>query len=103
MLLVGGFNVFPNEVDAVLAEHPGIAEAAVAGVSDGKMGDTMHAFVVRRDPELTAADVQAHCARCLTGYKRPRAVHFVDELPKSPIGKVVRRELRAIVNAGAAK
>tara|TARA_R110002051_G_scaffold210865_2_gene276332 strand:- start:411 stop:2153 length:1743 start_codon:yes stop_codon:yes gene_type:complete len=101
MLLVGGFNVFPNEVDAVLAEHPGIAEAAVAGVSDGRAGDTMHAFVVRRDPDLTAAEVQAHCAGCLTGYKRPRAVHFVDELPKSPIGKVVRRELRAMVKAGA--
>ncbi|WP_340692666.1 AMP-binding protein [Hyphomonas sp.] len=100
MLLVGGFNVFPNEVDAVLAEHPGIAEAAVAGVSDGNAGDTMHAFVVRRDPELTAAEVQAHCAGFLTGYKRPRAVHFVDELPKSPIGKVVRRELRARVSSG---
>lgn len=101
MLLVGGFNVFPNEVDAVLAEHPGIADAAVAGVPDGNAGDTMHAFVVRRDPDLTAAEVQAHCAGCLTGYKRPRAVHFVDELPKSPIGKVVRRELRAMVKAGA--
>jgi len=100
MLLVGGFNVFPNEIDAVLAEHPGIEEAAVAGVSDGNMGDTMHAFVVRRDPDLTAADVMAHCASCLTAYKRPRKVHFVDELPKSAIGKVVRRELRARVNTG---
>ena len=101
MLLVGGFNVFPNEVDAVLAEHPGIEEAAVAGVPDGNMGDTMHAFVVRRDPDLTAADVMTHCASFLTAYKRPRKVHFVDELPKSPIGKVVRRELRARVKAAA--
>ena len=101
MLLVGGFNVFPNEVDAVLATHPGIAEAAVAGVPDGNMGDTMHAFIVRGDPDLTAAEVMAHCASCLTAYKRPRKVHFVDELPKSPIGKVVRRELRAQVKAAA--
>jgi long-chain acyl-CoA synthetase len=99
MLLVGGFNVFPSEVDAVLADHPGIAEAAVAGVTDGESGDMMHAFVVRRDPALTAAEVQAHCAGRLTGYKRPRRVHFVDELPKSPIGKVLRRELRALVGA----
>jgi len=102
MLLVGGFNVFPSEVDAVLAEHKGIAEAAVAGVTDGDMGDVMHAFVVRRHPELTEKDVLAHCARQLTAYKRPRQVHFVDELPKSPIGKVLRRELRALVNSGQA-
>jgi long-chain acyl-CoA synthetase len=100
MLLVGGFNVFPNEIDAVLAEHPGIEESAVVGVSDGNMGDIMHAFVVRRDPDLTAADVMTHCSSCLTAYTRPRKVHFVEELPKSPIGKVVRRELRARVNSG---
>lgn len=99
MVLVGGFNVFPNEVDAVLGTCPGIVEAASAGIKVGHSEEELHAFVVRQDGTLSAEDVLAHCALHLTGYKRPRVVHFVDELPKSPIGKILRRELRASVGA----
>lgn len=102
MVLVGGFNVFPNEVDEVLSVCPGVLEAASAGVPAGNGDEELHAFVVRRDPALTAADVLAHCSQHLTGYKRPRKIHFVDELPKSPIGKILRRELRAMLAAKAA-
>ncbi len=97
MVLVGGFNVFPNEVDEVLNACPGVLEAASAGIKVGHSEEELHAFVVRRDPALSAGDVLAHCAVQLTGYKRPRKIHFVDELPKSPIGKILRRELRARV------
>lgn len=102
MVLVGGFNVFPNEVDEVLTACPGVLEAASAGVPAGNSEEELHAFVVRRDPSLTAADVLAHCSQHLTGYKRPRKIHFVDELPKSPIGKILRRELRAMLAAKTA-
>jgi long-chain acyl-CoA synthetase len=102
MVLVGGFNVFPNEVDEVLNACPGVLEAASAGIPVGGSEEELHAFVVRRDPSLTAADVLAHCSRELTGYKRPRKIHFVDELPKSPIGKILRRELRSLVAKPAA-
>ena len=95
MVLVGGFNVFPTEVDEVLNACPGVFEAASAGIKVQNSEEELHAFVVRRDETLTAQDVLAHCAVHLTGYKRPRTVHFVDELPKSPIGKILRRELRA--------
>jgi long-chain acyl-CoA synthetase len=96
MVLVGGFNVFPNEVDEVLNACPGIVEAASAGIKVANSEEELHAFVVRRDSGLTAQDVISHCAQHLTGYKRPRVVHFVDELPKSPIGKILRRELRVL-------
>ena len=102
MVLVGGFNVFPNEVDEVLNACPGVMEAASAGIPVGGSEEELHAFVVRRDPSLTAADVMAHCSQHLTGYKRPRKIHFVDELPKSPIGKILRRELRVMVAKPAA-
>ncbi|MFN7179538.1 AMP-binding protein [Hyphomonas sp.] len=102
MVLVGGFNVFPNEVDEVLNACPGVLEAASAGIPVGGSEEELHAFVVRRDPSLTAADVMAHCSQHLTGYKRPRKIHFVDELPKSPIGKILRRELRVMVAKPAA-
>lgn len=102
MVLVGGFNVFPNEVDEVLNTCPGVLEAASAGIPVGGSEEELHAFVVRRDAALTAADVMAHCSQNLTGYKRPRKVHFVDELPKSPIGKILRRELRVMVAKPAA-
>jgi len=97
MVLVGGFNVFPNEVDEVLNACPGVLEAASAGIKVANSEEELHAFVVRRESGLTVQDVQAHCARHLTGYKRPRTIHFVDELPKSPIGKILRRELRTLV------
>lgn len=96
MVLVGGFNVFPNEVDEVLNACPGVLEAASAGIKVVHSEEELHAFVVRRDASLTAQDVLAHCAQHLTGYKRPRTVHFVSELPKSPIGKILRRELRVL-------
>ncbi len=97
MVLVGGFNVFPNEVDEVLNACPGVLEAASAGIKVANSEEELHAFVVRRENGLTVQDVQAHCAQHLTGYKRPRTIHFVDELPKSPIGKILRRELRTLV------
>ncbi|MEQ9506395.1 MAG: AMP-binding protein [Hyphomonas sp.] len=97
MVLVGGFNVFPNEVDEVLNACPGVLEAASAGIKAAHSEEELHAFVVRRDASLTTEDVLAHTARHLTGYKRPRKVHFVNELPKSPIGKILRRELRVLV------
>ena len=99
MVLVGGFNVFPNEVDEVLNACPGVLEAASAGIKVANSEEELHAFVVRRENGLTVQDVQAHCAQHLTGYKRPRTIHFVDELPKSPIGKILRRELRTLVAA----
>lgn len=94
MVLVGGFNVFPNEVDAVLATCPGVAEAASAGIETPTGEEALHAFVVSDGSDLTAESVLAHCRSHLTGYKVPRAVHFIEELPKNPIGKVLRRELR---------
>ncbi|MDP1554322.1 MAG: AMP-binding protein, partial [Hyphomonas sp.] len=97
MVLVGGFNVFPNEVDEVLNACPGVLEAASVGIQVANSDEELHAFVVRRQAGLTAEDVLAHCGQHLTGYKRPRKVHFVDELPKSPIGKILRRELRTLV------
>ena len=97
MVLVGGFNVFPNEVDEVLNACPGVMEAASAGIKAPNSEEELHAFVVRRDADLTEDAVLAHCAGQLTGYKRPRKIHFVHELPKSPIGKILRRELRTMV------
>ncbi len=100
MVLVGGFNVFPNEVDEVLNSCPGVLEAASAGIKVANSEEELHAFIVRREGSLTTQQVMAHCAQHLTGYKRPRTVHFVGELPKSPIGKILRRELRTLVVQG---
>jgi long-chain acyl-CoA synthetase len=94
MVLVSGFNVYPNEVEDVLAAHEGILEAAVIGVPDEQTGEAVKAVVVRKDPALTADQVIAHCRASLTGYKVPRVVEFRDTLPKSPVGKILRRELR---------
>ena len=95
MILVSGFNVYPNEVEDVLTQHPGVLEAAVIGVPDGPAGEKVKAVVVRKDPALSEADVRAWCESNLTGYKRPRIVEFRAELPKTPVGKILRRELRA--------
>ncbi|MDQ0391236.1 AMP-binding protein [Labrys monachus] len=95
MILVSGFNVFPNEVEDVLARLPGIREAAVIGVPDGAAGEAPKAFVVRSDPAITAEMVRSHCKAHLTGYKVPKFVEFRDDLPKSNVGKILRRELRA--------
>ncbi len=95
MILVSGFNVYPNEIEEVAAMHPGILEAAAVGVADGHSGEAVKLFVVRKDPDLTEADVKAHCVANLTNYKRPRFIEFRTELPKSPVGKILRKDLRA--------
>ena len=94
MILVSGFNVYPNEVEEVLAGHPGVLEAAVIGVPDEHSGEAVAAYIVRKDPGLTEADIRAFCKDKLTGYKLPRRIGFRDTLPKTPVGKVLRRELR---------
>jgi long-chain acyl-CoA synthetase len=94
MVLVSGFSVFPSEIEAVCAEHWGVAEAACIGVPDGRTGEAVKVHIVRADPRLTAEDLIAHCRQHLTAYKVPRHVQFVDELPKSPVGKILRRMLR---------
>ncbi|CDM56237.1 MULTISPECIES: long-chain fatty acid--CoA ligase [Rhizobium] len=94
MILVSGFNVYPNEIEEVAAMHPGILEAAAVGIADGHSGEAVKLFVVRKDPALTEADVKAHCAANLTNYKRPRFVEFRTELPKTPVGKILRKDLR---------
>jgi long-chain acyl-CoA synthetase len=94
MILVSGFNVYPNEVEAVLSEQKGITDAAVVGVPDDECGEIVVAFVVSTDPALTEADVRQHCKESLTGYKVPRLVLFRKDLPKSTVGKVLRKDLR---------
>jgi long-chain acyl-CoA synthetase len=94
MILVSGFNVYPNEVEDAIAGLGGVVEVGVIGVPDEKSGEAVKAFVVSSDPALTAEQVIGHCARTLTNYKRPRQVEFVDEIPKSPVGKILRRALR---------
>jgi long-chain acyl-CoA synthetase len=93
MIIVSGFKVFPNEVEDVVAQHPGVLEAAVIGVPDPRSGQAVKLFVVRRDPALTEAQVRAYCQDNLTGYKVPRLIEFRDALPKSNIGKILRKEL----------
>ena len=94
MILVSGFNVYPNEIEAVVAMHPGVLECAAVGVPDVKSGEAVKLFVVKKDPALTADALLAHCREHLTGYKCPRDVEFRTELPKSNVGKILRRELR---------
>nr|WP_245273358.1 long-chain-fatty-acid--CoA ligase [Phyllobacterium sp. UNC302MFCol5.2] len=94
MILVSGFNVYPNEIEEVAMEHPGIREAAAIGVPNDHSGESVKLFIVRKDPALTEEAVRAFCAERLTNYKRPRSVEFRDELPKSNVGKILRRELR---------
>ena len=94
MILVSGFIVYPNEVEDALAMHPGVLEVAAVGVPDEKSGEAVKVFIVRKDPALTAAQVIAHCRENLTGYKVPSHVEFRDELPKTNVGKILRRELR---------
>lgn len=94
MILVSGFNVYPNEVEEVAASHPGVLECAAVGVPDENSGEAVKLFVVKRDPSLTEADLKAHCASSLTNYKRPKFIEFRTELPKTPVGKILRRELR---------
>jgi long-chain acyl-CoA synthetase len=94
MILVSGFNVYPNEVEDVLAAHPKVLEAAAIGIPDGEAGEAVKAFIVARDSSLTAAELADWCKENLTGYKRPKYYEFLKELPKSNVGKILRRPLR---------
>jgi long-chain acyl-CoA synthetase len=94
MILVSGFNVYPNEIESVLAGHPGVLECAAVAVPDEKTGEAVKVVIVRKDPNLTRESVIEHCRTSLTSYKVPRHVEFRDTLPKTPIGKILRRELR---------
>ena len=94
MILVSGFNVYPNEIEDVIAMMPGVLEVAAIGVPDDKSGEAVKVFVVKKDPGLTADQVKAFCREQLTGYKQPRFVEFREELPKSNVGKILRKELR---------
>jgi long-chain acyl-CoA synthetase len=94
MILVSGFNVFPTELEDVVAQMPGVMECACIGVADAKTGEAVKLVVVKQDPNLSEADVRAYCKENLTGYKQPKTIEFRLDLPKTPVGKVLRRELR---------
>jgi long-chain acyl-CoA synthetase len=94
MILVSGFNVYPNEIEDVVASHPGVLECAVVGIPDEASGEAVVLFVAKKDPALTEQDLLKFCAEQLTGYKKPKYVVFQQELPKTNVGKVLRRELR---------
>ena len=96
MILVSGFNVYPNEIEDVIAMMPGVLEVAAVGVPDEKSGEAVKVVIVRKDPSLTAEQVKAFCRENLTGYKHPKVVEFRNELPKSNVGKILRRELREV-------
>jgi long-chain acyl-CoA synthetase len=94
MILVSGFNVYPNELEGVIAAHPGVLECAVIGVPDEHSGEAVKVFVVRKDPNLTSEQLMDYCKQQLTGYKKPKYIEFRDELPKTNVGKILRRVLR---------
>jgi long-chain acyl-CoA synthetase len=102
MILVSGFNVYPNEIEEVIASHPGVLECAVIGVNDAKSGEAVKAFIVRKDQSLTAEDVIKFCGTQLTAYKVPKQIEFRVSLPKTNVGKILRRELRDEKKAAAA-
>jgi len=94
MIIVSGFKIFPNEIEAVVASHPGVLECAVVGVPDAGSGEAVMLFVVKKDPSLAKEALAEYCKQQLTGYKRPKYIEFRDELPKTNVGKILRRELR---------
>ncbi len=94
MILVSGFNVYPNEIEEVIAAHPKVVEAAVIGLPDKTSGESVHAYVVAKDPSLSIEELRNWCKDQLTGYKRPRHIEFRESLPKTNVGKILRRELR---------
>ena len=94
MILVSGFNVYPNEVEEVVSSCPGVLECAAVGVPDEKTGEAVKLVIVKKDPALTEAQVHAYCKENMTGYKQPRVIEFRSDLPKTPVGKILRRELR---------
>ncbi len=94
MIVVSGFNVYPNELEDVLAGHPDVLECAAVGYADGASGEAVKMFVVSKNPALSEQEVKDFCRQQLTGYKIPKQVEFRDELPKTNVGKILRRELR---------
>jgi long-chain acyl-CoA synthetase len=96
MILVSGFNVYPNEIESVVQSHPDVLEVGAIGVPDDHSGEIVKIYVVAKNKSLTEADLMAFCKENLTGYKRPKLVSFVDELPKTNVGKILRRELREL-------
>jgi long-chain acyl-CoA synthetase len=94
MILVSGFNVYPNEIESVVVSMDGILEAAAIGLPDEKSGEIVKLFIVKSDPGVTEDAVRAYCKENLTGYKRPKLIEFRDELPKTNVGKILRRALR---------
>jgi len=96
MILVSGFNVYPNELEEIVALMPGVLECAAIGVPNEDTGEAVKIFIVRSDPNLTEDDVSAYCKIEFTNYKRPKFIQFRDELPKTNVGKILRRELRGL-------
>jgi long-chain acyl-CoA synthetase len=94
MILVSGFNVYPNEVESVVVTHPDVLEAAAVAQADERSGEVVALFVVRKSASLTERDLIEHCRKELTGYKVPKHIYFRDELPKTNVGKILRRALR---------
>jgi long-chain acyl-CoA synthetase len=94
MIVVSGFKVFPNELEDVIARHPGVLEVAAIGVPDERSGEATKLFVVKKDPKLTVEELFDYCKANFTGYKRPKYIEFRPELPKTNVGKILRRELR---------
>jgi long-chain acyl-CoA synthetase len=101
MILVSGFNVYPNEVEEVIASHPGVLECAVIGVPDARSGEAVKAFIVKKDPNVTAEEIIKFCGTQLTNYKIPKQIEFRTDLPKTNVGKILRRELRDEKKAAA--
>jgi long-chain acyl-CoA synthetase len=96
MIIVSGFNIYPNEVEDVVAMHAGVLEVGAVGIADPVCGEIVKIVVVRKDATVTAEQLITHCRRFLTGYKVPQLVQFAESLPKSPIGKILRKELRQV-------
>jgi long-chain acyl-CoA synthetase len=94
MIVVSGFKIFPNEVEAVIAQHPGVLDVAVVGVPDSLCGEAVVAFIAKKDPALTEDMVRQHCKQSLTNYKVPKTIVFKQDLPKSNVGKILRKDLR---------
>jgi long-chain acyl-CoA synthetase len=101
MILVSGFNVYPNEIEEVIASHAGVLECAVIGVADSKSGEAVKAFIVKKDPNLSADEIIKYCSTQLTAYKVPKQIEFRTDLPKTNVGKILRRELRDEKKAAA--
>ena len=94
MILVSGFNVYPTEIEQVVNLHPGVLECAAVGIADAKSGEAVKLFIVKTDSTLSEDDISSYCRDNFTAYKRPKYIEFRDELPKSNVGKILRRELR---------